>query len=46
MEYQGEYQEEYQEELHKVHDHDFTHNWVSSSGFLFYPRLPAFLLWY
>ena len=36
MDYQGEYQEEYQEELQKVHDRDFTHNWVSSSAFLFY----------
>lgn len=27
---------EYQEELKKVQDKDFTHNWVSSSGFLFY----------
>ena len=33
MEYQ---QEEYQEELEKVQDRDFTHNWVSSSAFLFY----------
>jgi hypothetical protein len=29
-------QEEYQEELQKVQDRDFTHNWVSSSAFLFY----------
>ena len=27
---------EYQEELQKVQDRDFTHNWVSSSAFLFY----------
>ena len=27
---------EYQEELKKVRDRDFTHNWVSSSAFLFY----------
>ncbi len=27
---------EYHEELQKVQDRDFTHNWVSSSGFLFY----------
>lgn len=27
---------EYQQELQKVQDRDFTHNWVSSSGFLFY----------
>ena len=30
------YQEEYKEELQKVQDRDFTHNWVSSSAFLFY----------
>jgi hypothetical protein len=29
-------QEEYREELEKVQDRDFTHNWVSSSAFLFY----------
>lgn len=29
-------QVEYQEELHKVQDRDFTHNWVSSSAFIFY----------
>jgi hypothetical protein len=29
-------QEEYQQELEKVQDKDFTHNWVSSSAFLFY----------
>lgn len=28
--------QEYHEELQKVQDKDFTHNWVSSSGFLFY----------
>jgi hypothetical protein len=28
--------QEYQEELQKVQDRDFTHNWVSSSAFLFY----------
>lgn len=27
---------EYQQELEKVQDKDFTHNWVSSSAFLFY----------
>lgn len=36
MNYQDEYQQEYQEELQKVQDRDFTHNWVSSSAFLFY----------
>ena len=30
---------EYQEELQKVQDRDFTHNWVSSSGFLFYLQI-------
>jgi hypothetical protein len=29
-------QQEYQQELEKVQDKDFTHNWVSSSAFLFY----------
>ena len=28
--------QEYQEELQKIQDKDFTHNWVSSSAFLFY----------
>jgi hypothetical protein len=27
---------EYHEELKKIQDKDFTHNWVSSSAFLFY----------
>jgi hypothetical protein len=27
---------EYKQELQKVQDRDFTHNWVSSSAFLFY----------
>lgn len=31
-----EHQHEYQQELQKVQDRDFTHNWVSSSAFLFY----------
>jgi hypothetical protein len=38
---------EYQEELQKIQDKDFTHNWVSSSGFLFYLQigcLVAFIL--
>lgn len=38
---------EYQEELQKVQDRDFTHNWVSSSAFLFYLQLAclvAFIL--
>lgn len=28
--------QEYHEELQKIQDRDFTHNWVSSSAFLFY----------
>ena len=28
--------QEYQQELQKIQDKDFTHNWVSSSAFLFY----------
>lgn len=37
MELQHEYREhEYREELQKVQDRDFTHNWVSSSAFIFY----------
>jgi len=31
--------EEYKQELEKVKDRDFTHNWVSSSAFLFYLSL-------
>jgi len=30
---------EYQQELQKVQDRDFTHNWVSSSAFLFYLQI-------
>ena len=30
------HQQEYHEELEKVQDRDFTHNWVSSSAFIFY----------
>ncbi len=30
---------EYQQELKKVQDSDFTHNWVSSSAFLFYLQI-------
>jgi hypothetical protein len=40
MDYQ---QEEYREELEKVHDRDFTHNWVSSSAFIFYLSVCCFL---
>ena len=28
--------DEYASELQKIQDKDFTHNWVSSSAFLFY----------
>jgi hypothetical protein len=28
--------QEYQQEVQKIQDRDFTHNWVSSSAFLFY----------
>jgi hypothetical protein len=35
--------QEYQQELQKVQDRDFTHNWVSSSGFLFYLQIFCFL---
>lgn len=31
--------QEYQQELKKIQDKDFTHNWVSSSGFLFYLQI-------
>lgn len=48
MEHQHVYrQEEFHEELQKVQDRDFTHNWVSSSAFIFYLSvfcLLAFLL--
>ena len=36
-------QQEYREELQKVHDKDFTHNWVSSSSFLFYLQVFCFV---
>ncbi|HEX8313939.1 MAG TPA: hypothetical protein VF609_03050 [Flavisolibacter sp.] len=36
-------QAEYQEELQKVQDRDFTHNWVTSSAFLFYLSLACLL---
>jgi hypothetical protein len=34
---------EYQQELQKIHDRDFTHNWVSSSAFLFYLQVACFV---
>lgn len=36
-------QEEYREELEKVKDRDFTHDWVSSSAFIFYLSVFCFL---
>jgi hypothetical protein len=30
---------EYHQELQKVQEKDFTHNWVSSSAFLFYLQI-------
>ncbi|HVF98187.1 MAG TPA: hypothetical protein VM871_12745 [Flavisolibacter sp.] len=36
-------QAEYQEELQKVQDRDFTHNWVSSSAFIFYLSLACLI---
>ena len=36
MDQQPLHQQEYHEELEKVQDRDFTHNWVSSSAFIFY----------
>ena len=36
-------QQEYQHELQKVQDKDFTHNWVSSSAFLFYLQIACFV---
>lgn len=35
--------QEYHEELKKVQDSDFTHSWVSSSGFLFYLQVACFV---
>ena len=36
-------QDEYHEELQKVQDRDFTHNWVSSSAFIFYLSVACFV---
>ena len=36
MDQQQLHQQEYHEELEKIQDRDFTHNWVSSSAFIFY----------
>lgn len=34
---------EYHQELKKVQDKDFAHNWVSSSGFLFYLQVACII---
>ncbi|MFN4313769.1 MAG: hypothetical protein ACK4E0_05715 [Chitinophagaceae bacterium] len=34
---------DYNEELQKVQDKDFTHSWVSSSGFVFYLSLACLI---
>jgi len=47
MDHPQDHHQEYQQELQKVQDKDFTHNWVSSSAFLFYLQvacIAAFLL--
>ncbi len=41
---QSHQENEYQEELKKVQDKDFTHNWVSSSGFIFYLSLACLFI--
>lgn len=43
MDLHQEYHKEYQEELQKVQDRDFTHNWVSSSAFLFYLQVACII---
>ena len=35
--------DEYVKEVQKVQDTDFTHNWVSSSAFLFYLQVACFV---
>lgn len=35
---------DYHEELKKVQDKDFTHNWVSSSAFLFYLQVACIVV--
>lgn len=37
-------QQEYHEELQKIQDQDFTHNWVSSSAFLFYLQVACIVV--
>ena len=36
--------QEYNEEVQKVQDSDFTHNWVSSSAFLFYLQVACIVV--
>ncbi|MCC7401877.1 MAG: hypothetical protein IT214_10375 [Chitinophagaceae bacterium] len=36
-------QQEMHQEFQKIQDRDFTHNWVSSSAFLFYLQLACFV---
>ena len=36
-------QAQYNQELQKVQDRDFTHNWVSSSAFIFYLSIACLL---
>ena len=43
MDHQSDQHQEYEEELQKVQDRDFTHNWVSSSAFLFYLQVACIL---
>jgi hypothetical protein len=43
MDIQSEHQEEYKQELQRIQDRDFTHNWVSSSAFLFYLQVACIL---
>jgi len=37
-------QQEYQQELKKTQDKDFTHDWVSSSAFLFYLQVACIVV--
>ena len=43
MDHSQDQHHEYQKELQKVQDKDFTHNWVSSSAFLFYLQIACIL---
>ena len=36
--------EEYEREIQKIKDKDFTHNWVSSSAFLFYLQVACIVM--